>query len=167
MLRPDAMAPWRSTYRRSTQNGSLNVSAAEEVEVIRLASASDVAGIRSLMKSVPGFWDDTWRADVLERALASPGTTALVHQESLLIDGFACAHDVGFRAYLSELVVSPASQGRGIGARLLAELERELSARGCAVVIADVWRDAEAFYRSRGWTPPAVVLLRKRLGAGR
>jgi len=135
--------------------------------VIRLANASDIAGIRLLMRSVPGFWDDTWRVDVLERALASPGTIALVHDDSERIDGFACAHDVGFRAYLSELVVSPTSQGRGIGARLLTELERELSARGCTVVIADVWRNAEDFYRSQGWTPPAVVLLRKRLEAGR
>src|SRR5262245_1040908 len=119
------------------------------------------------MESVPGFWDDSWRADALERAVASPETIALVHHESQVIDGFACAHDVGFRAYLSELVVAPASRGRGIGARLLAELERKLSARGCAVVIADVWRDAEEFYRSQGWTPPAAILLRKRLGAGR
>jgi GNAT superfamily N-acetyltransferase len=135
--------------------------------VIRPANASDITGIRLLMRSVPGFWDETWRVDVLERVLASPGTIALVHDDSEMIGGFACAHDVGFRAYLSELVVSPASQGQGIGARLLAELERELSARGCTVVIADVWRDAEDFYRSRGWTPPAVVLLRKRLDAGR
>jgi hypothetical protein len=54
-----------------------------------------------------------------------------------------------------------------MGSRLLAELERRLAARGCAVVIADVWRDAEAFYRAQGWTPPAVVLLRKRLAAAR
>jgi GNAT superfamily N-acetyltransferase len=116
------------------------------------------------MQSVAGFWDETWRADVLERALASPETIALVHHESRMIGGFACAHDVGFRAYLSELVVSPTSRGRGVGARLLSELERRLADRGCSVVIADVWRDAEGFYRSQGWTPPAVVLLRKRLG---
>jgi hypothetical protein len=70
--------------------------------VIRLASTSDVAGIRALLKSVPGFWDETWRADVLERALASSETVALVHHENQVLVGFACAHDVGFRAYLSE-----------------------------------------------------------------
>jgi GNAT superfamily N-acetyltransferase len=139
--------------------------AAKEVEVIRLASMSDVAGIRALMKSVTGFWDETWRADVLERALASSEAIALVHHEGQMIDGFACAHDAGFRAYLSELVVSPTSQGRGVGTRLLSELERRLADRGCSVVIADVWRDAEDFYRLHGWTTPAVVLLRKRLAA--
>jgi GNAT superfamily N-acetyltransferase len=119
------------------------------------------------MKSVPGFWDKIWRADVLERVLASAETIALVHHDGAVLVGFACAHDVGFRAYLSALVVSPASQGRGVGTHLLAELERRLAARGCAVAIADVWRDAEDFYRSQGWAPPAVVLLRKRLAAGR
>jgi GNAT superfamily N-acetyltransferase len=115
------------------------------------------------MKSVAGFWDESWRPDVLERALGSSETIALVHPEADTIDGFVCGHDVGFRAYLSEHVVSPASQGRGVGSQLIAELERRLADRGCSVLIADVWRDAEQFYRSRGWTPPAVVLLRKRL----
>jgi hypothetical protein len=66
--------------------------------------------------------------------IGSAEAIALVHLEGETIEGFACAHDAGFRAYLSELVVS-----------------------------RDVWRDAERFYRVRGWTPPAVVLLRKRL----
>ena len=52
---------------------------------------------------------------------------ALVHQEDDTINGFVCGHDVGFRAYLSALVVSPASQLRGVGSRLIAELERRLS----------------------------------------
>ena len=42
--------------------------------MIRLANASDVAGIRKLMQSVPGFWDETWRDDVLERALVAVET---------------------------------------------------------------------------------------------
>jgi ribosomal protein S18 acetylase RimI-like enzyme len=145
----------------------LSRSAAEEVAVIRLARAFDVADIRALMKSVPGFWDETWRVDALQRALASAETIALVQYEDAVLVGFACAHDVGFRAYLSELVVSPTARGRGVGASLLAELERRLVGRGCGVVIADVWRDAEDFYRDQGWTPPAVVLLRKRLAVER
>src|SRR5262249_42503643 len=131
--------------------------------VIRPASASDVASIRALMDAVPGFLDPTWRSDVLERALASPETIAIVDDEGGMLVAFACAHDVGFRAYLSELVVLPAWLRKGVGSRLLTELEQRLAARGCAVVIADVWQDAERFYRSQGWTPPPVVLLRKRL----
>ena len=133
--------------------------------MIRLAGTGDIPRIEALMKSVAGFWDKSWRPDVLERALGSSETIALVHHEDDTIDGFVCGHDVGFRVYLSELVVSPASQGRGVGSQLVSELERRLADRGCSVLSADVWRDAERFYRSRGWTPPAVVLLRKRLEA--
>src|SRR5215831_11115154 len=130
--------------------------------MIRLAGTSDIPRIETLMKSVAGFWDEGWRPDVLQRALAPSESIALVHQEDDTINGFVCGHDVGFRAYLSELVVSLASQRRGVGSRLIAELERRLSDRDCTVLIADVWRDATPFYRSRG-APPAVVLLRKRL----
>ena len=129
--------------------------------MVRLAGTADIPIIHALMKSVVGFWDESWRSDVLERALGSSDTVALVHQQ----DGFICGHDVGFRAYLSELIVSPASQCRGVGSQLVSELERRLSDRGCSVLIADVWRDAERFYRARGWTSPEVVLLRKRLDA--
>jgi GNAT superfamily N-acetyltransferase len=79
------------------------------------------------------------------------------------VNGFVCAHDVGFRAYLSELVVWPDSQRRGIGSSLLSEVERRLSDRGCHLVIADVWADAQPFYRAQGWAPPSAVLMRKRL----
>jgi len=33
-------------------------------------------------------------------------------------------------------------------------------------LIADVWHDAEPFYRSLGSEPPDVVLLRRKLGDG-
>jgi ribosomal protein S18 acetylase RimI-like enzyme len=135
----------------------------EEVQVIRLADTADIPRIKALMKSVAGFWNESWRPDVLERALGSSETIALVHNDHDTIDGFVCGHDVGFRAYLSELVVSPETQGRGVGSQLVRELERRLADRGCSILIADVWQDAERFYRSRGWTPPGVVLLRKRL----
>lgn len=133
--------------------------------MIRLAGTADLPRIQALMKSVAGIWDESWRPDVLERVLGSSETIALVHQENDTIDGFICGHDVGFRAYLSELIVSAASQGRGVGSQLISELERRLADRGCSVLIADVWREAERFYRSRGWTKPGVVLLRRRLDA--
>ena len=134
--------------------------------MIRDAGTPDIGGIRALMESIDGYWDQSWRPDVLERAIGVPETIALVHQDGATLDGFICVHDLGFRAYLSELVVAPSAQRRGIGGRLLAEVERRVAERGCAVIVADVWRDAEKFYRSQGWTPPSVVLLRKRLSTG-
>lgn len=76
-----------------------------------------------------------------------------------------CAHDLGFRAYLSELVVDPNVRHQGIGTRLVQTVEEALRQRHQQVVIADVWHDAEPFYRSLGWAPPEAMLLRKRLNA--
>ena len=77
--------------------------------------------------------------------------------------GFVCGHDLGFRAYLSELVVAAPGRGRGAGKQLVARLEAELAARGCGTLVADVWKDARGFYESLGWSPPDVVLLRKKI----
>lgn len=114
------------------------------------------------MLSVPGFWHDDWRPDVLAKALASAADLACVWEEERIL-GFICAHDLGFRGYLSELVVAPRAQKRGIGRQLVDHVQAELRSRGCSVLLSDVWKDARGFYESLRWSPPDVVLLRKRL----
>jgi len=131
--------------------------------MIRIATESDIAHIRLLMKSVPGFWHEDWRDDVLERGIRAADGLAFVWDEGERITGFVCAHDVGFLGYLSILVVAQEVRGRGVGKQLVRRVERELAARGCATLISDVWKDAERFYRALGWTSPDVVLLRQRL----
>ena len=131
--------------------------------MIRLATMEDISEIQQLMHAVPGFWQASWRHDVIERSLRSAHGLAFVWEEEGQIRGFVCAHDVGFRGYLSELVVEEEARDRGIGKQLVRRVEQELAARGCAVLIADIWKDAEGFYRALGWTPPDVILLRKRL----
>ncbi len=131
--------------------------------MIRMATVHDIPAIRRLMQSVPGFWRDSWRPDVLEHGLRSADGLAFVCEEGGQIAGFVCAHDVAFRGYLSELVVADAARGRGVGKQLVGRVEDELIDRGCTVLIADVWKDAVGFYRALGWTPPDVVLLRQRL----
>jgi len=134
--------------------------------VIRNAEDGDARAIASLLRSVPGLWDPTWRPDVVERALAASDGVAFVAQEDSEVVGFACAHDVGFRAYLSELVVRPNAQAQGIGRALVEAVESSLAGRGCAVLISDVWHDAEGFYRVLGWSQPDVRLMRRRLEPG-
>ena len=82
------------------------------------------------------------------------------------IFGFACAHDLGFRAYLSALVVAESARGRGVGRRLVHRVEHELCERGSADLITDAWKEAEGFYKSLGWSRPHAVLLRVRLANG-
>src|SRR4030095_15692652 len=106
---------------------------------IRSADTNDIVNIATLLRDLPGVWQARWRSDVLERAIASSSGLAFVAEHGALIVGFACAHDVGFRAYLSELAVAEPWQRRGIGRSLLAAVSRELASRGCSVVVADVY----------------------------
>jgi hypothetical protein len=48
---------------------------------IRVATQGDIPGLRSLMGSVPGFWNEAWPDDVLERAIRSADGLALVWDE--------------------------------------------------------------------------------------
>ncbi len=98
-------------------------------------------------------------------AIQSANGLAFVWENDSRILGFVCAHDLGFRAYLSELVVDISVRQHGIGTRLMESVERALQDRHQQILIADVWHDAEPFYRSLGWTPPDALLLRKRLSA--
>lgn len=131
--------------------------------MIRTATEHDFSAIRTLIKSIPGFWHHEWRSDVLERAIHAADGLALVWAEEDTILGFSCAHDVGFLAYLSLLVVAESAQGKGIGKALIQYTEQELSKRGCATLISDVWQDAVGFYEALGWSAPGAVLLRQRL----
>jgi predicted N-acetyltransferase YhbS len=132
--------------------------------MIRKAVKDDMPAIRSLMKSEPGFWQESWREDVLERGLEASADLSFVWEESGRILGFICAHDLGFRGYVSELIVKSSERGRGVGTALVEKVQQKLVSAGCAVLISDVWRGAEGFYKSLGWTEPNVKLLRKRLG---
>lgn len=129
--------------------------------MIREATQKDIEQITALMQSIPGFWDEKWRPDVIRHGMLSAEGLAFVWEDNQHIGGFVCAHDVGFRAYLSELVIAEDLQGKHIGQQLLARVEQALIERGCSLIIADVWKEAEGFYRRCGWSPPDVILLRK------
>jgi len=131
---------------------------------IRVANPADVASIQQLLRSISGVWQPIWRSDVVERALLSANGLAYVATDHSLI-GFGCAHDAGFRAYLSELVIAESWQRRGVGSALLAALQRGVAARGCKLVVADVFPPAVPFYRAHGWGEPLAVLLRRELGS--
>jgi predicted N-acetyltransferase YhbS len=131
--------------------------------MIREATQNDIPAIRALMKAEPSFWQEDWRPDAIERGLEAARGLAFVYVKGKDVIGFISGHDVGFRAYLSELIVAKAHKDGGVGRQLMLHLESALVARGCVVLIADVWKDAKGFYESLGWTPPDAILLRKRL----
>lgn len=131
--------------------------------MLREAITSDVPKIRALMQMTPGVWEPWWSERTIAEAIRSANGLALVWEQESQVLGFACAHDLGFRAYLSELVVDIRVRRQSIGTRLVQAIEEYLRSRGQQILIADVWRDAEHFYRSLGWRPPDAILLRQRL----
>jgi ribosomal protein S18 acetylase RimI-like enzyme len=126
---------------------------------IRSASRTDITVIDALLRSSPGVWQPSWRDDAVERALLSANGLAYVAEENGAVVGFACAHDTGFRAYLSEMVIAESWQRRGVGAALLGALQQGIAQRGCKLVVADIYPPAAAFYRALGWAEPRATLL--------
>jgi GNAT superfamily N-acetyltransferase len=118
------------------------------------------------MEAEPGFWQRGWSEATIAKGIEAGGALALVWEEETSIAGFVCAHDLGFRAYLSEVIAARGARGRGIGKSLVERIQAELARRGCHIVVADVWQNAVPFYRSLGWEPPDVVLLRRKLDRG-
>ena len=131
--------------------------------MIRTATKEDIPKIVELMKSEPGFWPDDSRNDVLERAIDSVDCLAFLWEENEHVIAFASAHDVGFLAYLSTLIVAVPARNKGIGKKLIQHIENESKSRGCNTLMSDVWKNAVGFYKSLGWSEPDVVLLRKKL----
>ena len=131
--------------------------------MLRDAIISDIPHIRALMQRVAGFWQPFWSEETIAAAIRSANGLALVWENRSQILGFACAHDLGFRGYLSELGVDVRVRRQSIGTQLVRAIEEVLRSRGQRVLIADVWQDAEPFYRSLGWLPPDAVLLRQQL----
>jgi ribosomal protein S18 acetylase RimI-like enzyme len=97
------------------------------------------------MEAEVGFWQPHWSDATVVKSIDAAGNLAVVWEDDAGIVGFACAHDLGFRAYLSELIVAEGGRGRGIGKCLVEHIQAEVARRGCRVLIADVWRDAEPF----------------------
>ena len=67
------------------------------------------------MEAEPGVWHCDWSDATLAKAIETAGDLALVWEDDTTITGFVCAHDLGFRAYLSELIVAQGARGQGIG----------------------------------------------------
>lgn len=133
-----------------------------EIE-IRSAKPDDAAAIKQLLCSLPGVWQKEWRDGAVSIALKSAGELALVAIVNKEIIGFACFHDMGFRAYLSEIAIAEKYQKSGVGSLLLNRAENILSSKGCKLVIADAYPPAEEFYKKNGWVEPNSTLLAKRI----
>ena len=151
---------------RSFRFGTLVAVIERKSAMLRSAKEPDIPEIRRLIESEPGLWDASWTDETLHDALATPSGLAFVWEDGAAIVGFLCAHDTGFRGYLSMLVVAKEHRKQGVGRALIGRVEQELRSRGRQVLISDVWKSAVGFYATLGWGAPDVALMRKRLVSG-
>lgn len=72
----------------------------------------------------------------------------------------------GRRGLIYHLAVGPAHRRRGLGRRLMAEIEERLRRQGCLkcyLLVAREGEDALAFYQALEWQPMDVTLMGKEL----
>jgi ribosomal protein S18 acetylase RimI-like enzyme len=104
----------------------------------------------------------------LEAALARNPGLFLVYKEKGRVIGTALSAWDGLRGWVYRLAVKKQHRGRGIGTRLLAEVEKRLRAAGARQVNLMVWAgngQARDFYLQRGYERSSALVLRKRFGS--
>lgn len=131
--------------------------------MIRMMEKEDLLSVKILMQSIPGFWHENWTEDTIEKALAVSAGLSFVYELDSQIIGAIFAFDFGFRAYIAELAVAEQSRNFGVAKKLIEHIESLLKKRKCELVIADVWKNAEPFYKKLGWENPNALLVRKKL----
>lgn len=99
-------------------------------------------------------------------ALSGPASAVLVLREDARVVGSAMVGHDGHRGGLYYLAVDPARQGRGLGRRLMAEVEGWLRARGVPKLNLLVRKDNATvigFYEALGYTDQNCISLGRRL----
>ncbi|MCU1421545.1 MAG: beta-lactamase [Microbacteriaceae bacterium] len=111
--------------------------------------------------------DDASARDLWRSALARPGTTLLAARDGRPLGLVRFTRD-GTTGHIASLYVSPASQGEGLGRRLLAAAESELMLDGAEHATLWVFRDnapSIAFYARNGWEPTGAERVEEEFGA--
>jgi len=148
---------------------------------VRAATAADCAWIIALTPRLHAFGPPPWRPrDQMDRAVArvvetailrpTPGATVLaafdpedrglgfihLHPATDFFTGEAHGH-------ISDLVVAPAAEGRGVGRALMAAAEAWARERGYRLLTLNVFdanQRARALYERLGYRPDVIKLVK-------
>lgn len=109
-------------------------------------------------------WNDP-RKDIARKLDVQRELFLVAEIDGLIVAAAMSGYD-GHRGWVNYLAVDPAERGKGLGRKLMAEIESKLHALGCPKLSLQVRTgndDAIAFYRALGYEVDAAVSLGKRL----
>lgn len=153
-----------SFVSKATETRGIVVGTADMV--IRTVTEDDTEAVVALWQRV-GLrrpWNDP-RKDIARKGSVQPELFLVAVEGSRIVGTVMAGYD-GHRGWVNYLAVDPDWQRRGLGRRLMAEVESGLVSRGCPKINLQVHadnRDALAFYERLGFTRDEVMTLGKRL----
>jgi len=99
--------------------------------------------------------------EIEKKVVHDPELFLVAEKNGKIIGSVIGGYD-GRRGLIYHLAVSPDFRGRGIGSRLMAEVESRLRAKGCLKCYLLVMSDNEEamqYYEHRGWQPMSDIRL--------
>jgi ribosomal protein S18 acetylase RimI-like enzyme len=138
---------------------------------VRRVTAADAEAVLALWRVVFPLYADAAHpqrdpaAGIARKLAFGDGLFWLAEREGRVVGAAMAGYD-GHRGWLYSVGVHPEARRAGLGARLVSEAEQALAALGCPKVNLQVYAEnaaAQAFWRSVGYRPDAVVSFGKRL----
>ncbi len=109
-------------------------------------------------------WNDPCK-DIARKMRVNPELFLVGEMDGRLIASVMGGYD-GHRGWINYLAVAPEYQRRGIGQRMMAEVERRIQSKGCPKIniqVRSTNATVIAFYNSLGYGVDDVIGLGKRL----
>ena len=115
---------------------------------------------RALKKACSVGRSDTL-AEIEKKIARDPDLFLVAESDGSIIGSVIGGFD-GRRGLIYHLAVAAAFRGRGIGSRLMDEVEARLRAKGCLkcyLLVTDDNTEVEDYYQRRGWQPMDSIHL--------
>jgi ribosomal protein S18 acetylase RimI-like enzyme len=131
---------------------------------LRTYRPSDVRAVRSLWRAAGLHLGPSDRPDALERARRRDPDLFLVAVERGRLVGVVLGRFDGRRGWVNHLAVDVRARRRGLGSRLMGEVERRMARKGCRKVNLHVVpenREVTRFYEGLGYEVRPLVFLEK------
>ena len=134
--------------------------------LVRVFAPSDADAVVALWErcGLTRPWNDPHKDIARKRAVGADLFLVGLIEQTLVASAMG-GYD-GHRGWVNYLAVDPHWQGRGLGLRMMAEIERALRDRGCAKINVQIRRSNQAatgFYRALGFSTDDVISMGKRL----